>query len=66
MTVELDCEEYPSDLYGIDPACSRFTAKGTFHSGDIIRQGADGRGGRATALSHNNSINLPQRVSQFL
>lgn len=58
--MELDCETLPSDLFPWEQSSRQgFQQRGGATSGDIIRQGADGRGGRATILCPANLTTQP-------
>ena len=66
--VDLDCEALPLDL--LDPQQlegeQAFKTGASSMSGDIIRQGADGRGGRTTVLCPQNAVNNLPRVRRRL
>lgn len=53
--IELDCGTLPNDLLLGSPNGHAFQPQGGFSSGDIIREGADGKGGRFKALAHSNA-----------
>ena len=62
--VELDCETLPDDLMQLGQGRpAPFRLHGAVTSGDIIRHGADGRGGRLKTLASNTTAQVPSKVT---